>query len=599
MKTLLPLLFLLASVAGTYAQNYAGLKRLQVDSALAPFYHGVASGDPLDDAVIIWTRITVEDSLLSTFDVHWEMATDTGFTALVDSGTVSTDNTKDYTIKHDVTGLQPFTYYYYRFRYDGKYSITGRTKTAPDTQVPQLRFAVVSCSRYSEGYFNVYQSIADRNDVDAVIHLGDYIYEYAGTGNARQNEPPTEIISLSDYRTRYAHYHLDPQLRAIHQQYPFINIWDDHETANNSWTGGAQNHTPGTEGNWADRVDNAMTALYEWLPIREHVPNDYKGYRAISYGPLAKVIVLETRLDGRDEQTSDAGLMADTSRHMISPTQMNWLRGELSDTTHQWKIIANQVMMAPLTLAGNVLNTDQWDDYQADRQRIYDHILNNDIDDVVVLTGDIHTAWANNLESNSTPVAVEFVTTSVTSPSDGIPSFVTPQLIYGALSHVKFVDLTQRGYYILDVTPQRTQADYYYVNTIANIDPSTNYETSWKVVSTTRTLSQGSESHAGDTTTAVPQPQFTGSPDQMLILGAYPNPVSSELLVQVYVPHSENLSIKVFDLTGREVLHRDLSTYAKGVNYINLNFESLPSGDYILTLTDGEQIFKRRVVKTP
>lgn len=591
-------------VNNAFAQEHAGLKRLDLDTAMAPFYHGVASGDPLNDAVIIWTRVTTEDTSLTSFPVHWEMASDTGFAAIVDSGTVTTDAAKDYTVKVDVTGLEPYTWYYYRFKYDSVYSVTGRTKTAPDSLVCQLRFGVVSCSDYKNGYFNAYGHLAGRNDLDAVIHLGDYIYEYAtSSSSVRGHEPPNEIVSLSDYRGRFSHYKLDDDLRALHQMYPFITIWDDHETANNSWVGGAQNHSPSTEGSWADRKDNAMTAYFEWMPIRDpQGANPFKGYREISYGELADIYVLDTRLDGRDEETSNSSTINDPNRTLIGTDQMNWLLNGLSDTTSRWKIIAQQVMMAPLALGGTPLNPDQWDGYPADRGRIYDHILDNNIENVVVLTGDIHTAWANNLEQDGDAVAVEFVTTSITSSSDAVPSFVDEGIIMGALSHVEYVELRDKGYYILDLTMDTAQANFYYVNTITSPDTSAYFDAAWFVTAGNRSLEEGSESflHDVDSCNLAPEPitaiNSPGKPEKLLIIGAYPNPFNSELLIQYHSASSENIKLELYDLMGKRVLEQTL-TNTGGVNYTKINGAGLPAGHYILTMTEGDQVYKRRVVK--
>lgn len=608
---------LLLLTAAATAQQYSGLKRLQLDTALAPFYHGVASGDPLSDAVIIWTRVTSEDTTLNALDVHWEMATDTGFTNIVDSGTVSTGAVKDYTVKVDVTGLEPFSWYYYRFKYDSAYSVTGRTKTAPDSLVCQLRFGIVSCSDYQNGYFNAYGSLAGRNDLDAVIHLGDYIYEY-GTNSSinRGHEPPNEIVSLSDYRGRFSHYRLDKDLRAVHQMQPFITIWDDHETANNSWVGGAQNHSPGSEGTWADRVQNAMTAYFEWMPIRDPSgSNPFQGYRKIDYGDLADIYVLDTRLDGRDEESSNSSVINDPNRTLIGPDQMNWLLNGLSDSTSQWKIIAQQIMMAPLQLGSTPLNPDQWDGYPADRNKIYDHIQNNDIDNVVVLTGDIHTAWANNLSHNNEPVAVEFVTTSVTSSSGNLP--IGESTITSILPHVQFVELQDKGYYILDVKTDTAQADFYFVNTIATEDTTTSFRTGWFATCGNPVLQEGTQTFRTDATncvgcsaqdttnnptdttqnpTAIPIAESSGQTDKLLIIGAYPNPFNDELVIQYHSGNTSKLELQVIDLMGKVVLEQGLENTG-GINYTKISGRGLPAGHYILTLTDGEQVFKRRVVK--
>ncbi|MBX2961178.1 MAG: alkaline phosphatase D family protein [Cyclobacteriaceae bacterium] len=271
-----------------------------VDPTLKPFYHGVASGDPLHDRVIIWTRVTPEDSL-PTIDVDWEVSTDQNFTSIKTKGKVTTSPARDYTVKVDVTGLSSDQTYYYRFKALGTTSMAGRTKTSPIDMKDSLKFAVVSCSNWEFGYFNAYARIAEK-ELDAVLHLGDYIYEY-GTGKygdttiGRINMPLHEIISLQDYRTRHSQYRLDEGLRQVSLMHPFIAIWDDHEVANDTYAEGAQNHQP-EEGDFNERKQAAKQAYYEWIPIRE----GEKHYRTFSYGKLADIIMLDERLAGRTKQ---------------------------------------------------------------------------------------------------------------------------------------------------------------------------------------------------------------------------------------------------------------------------------------------------------
>ena len=280
-----------------------------IDADLYPFYHGVASGDPLSDRVILWTRVTPEQGE-GTINVTWAVALDPQMQQTVKEGSFTTDAARDYTVKVDVTGLSPETTYYYMFTAFGRNSLTGRTKTAP-TQDDHLRFAVVSCSNYQDGYFSAYRRISERNDLDAVIHLGDYIYEYeeGDFGDFRPIEPKNEIVSLDDYRVRYSFYRMDPDLRAAHQQHPFITVWDDHEFANNAYKDGAENHQPDTEGDWNVRKNNAWQAYFEWMPVRESgdASNPYRIYRNIKYGNLLDVMMLDTRIEARDEQ--DTGLL--------------------------------------------------------------------------------------------------------------------------------------------------------------------------------------------------------------------------------------------------------------------------------------------------
>jgi alkaline phosphatase D len=264
---------------------------------LAPFFHGVASGDPQQDRVILWTRVTTDST---NAVVNWRIASDTAITNIINSGTVTTDDTKDFTVKVDATGLQPFTWYYYEFETEGKRSVRGRTRTLPVGDIDSLRFAIVSCADYTNGYYNAYAKITERNDIFAVIHLGDYIYEYGGGTAPRNHEPSNEILTLGDYRIRHSHYKLDEDLMRLHQQYPFFAVWDDHETANNAWFGGAENHTPGTEGDWFDRKAAGVHAYYEWMPLRMPDPAEtMRIFRKFNIGDLIDLYMMDTRLQGR------------------------------------------------------------------------------------------------------------------------------------------------------------------------------------------------------------------------------------------------------------------------------------------------------------
>lgn len=585
-----------------FAQNYNSNQRLSMDPALEPFYHGVASGDPLSDAVVIWTRVTTQEPSLT---LNWAVATDTSMENIVKSGTVSTDASLDYTVKVDVTGLDPATTYYYQFAWEGNYSLIGRTKTAPDAAVDQLRFAVVSCSKYDQGFFNAYESIAWRNDIDAVLHLGDYIYEY-GAGNTLPNrdtlEPSNEIITLEDYRIRHAHYRLDEQLRLLHQQYPWICTWDDHETANNSWTDGAENHDAG-EGNWEDRKEAGIQAYMEWLPVRQ--PQNNLIYRVIEYGPLAKLMVLDTRLEGREEQSSDAQTINDPNRTILGLTQYNWLADHLQSSTATWNILAQQVMMAPLTLAGNVLNNDQWDGYKPEREKLYAHILDNDIENIIVLTGDIHTSWANNLETdNGDTVGVEFVCTSVTSEGGGnIP--IDANTVMSVLDHVQYAKFDQRGYNILTLEAGVAQNDFYFMNTVETIDTSVELLASWFVPNADRSLKEAQEplAYLGEEKAFAPlRPKKTSVNIEdkkvpLTIIGVYPNPADTYLQMQYYSPNQREIQLQIIDLNGRILIEEEINRHQQGVNYLELDISKLAKGTYWVNFNNGAETYQKQIVK--
>ncbi len=447
------------------------------------FAHGVASGDPLTDRVIVWTRVDHQGAD-ATLEVEYEVASDRKFNSIVTSGTVSTDASKDYTVKVDVTGLSAGRTYYYRFAYQGAYSAVGRTKTLPTGSVSHLRFAMCSCSNYAYGYFHAYQRIADRDDLDGVIHLGDYIYEYGNGGDypppfaqIRQWAPNGEIVSLSDYRTRYKLYRSDPGLQAAHARHAWMNTWDDHEITNDTWEDGAQNHMPATEGDFVARKAAATQAMYEYLPIRGN-PGD-PTYRTFRYGDLAEIIFLDTRHEGRDEQITSQDLDTD-ARHMISAEQEAWLSTTLQASTSQWKLLAQQVMVAPFSLNAEThapFFLDQWDGYPAARQRLYDIIENDGGADVVVLTGDIHGSFAAELPrdpwgsaydpaTGAGSLAVEFVCPGITSP--GFPGGIFDGEIINACPHMKYVDWTFNGYTVLDIRPTKIQADWYFIDSITS-----------------------------------------------------------------------------------------------------------------------------------
>ncbi|MBL0080518.1 MAG: alkaline phosphatase D family protein [Bacteroidetes bacterium] len=589
--------------------------RSMLDERLEPFYHGVASGDPLKDKVIIWTRVTprVEGIVSGT----WKMGKDTLFNEIVKSGNFSTDSSKDYTVKIDVDGLEPDTWYFYEFTAYGKNSLTGRTKTAPSGDKNQLRFATVSCSNYPVGFFNAYDRIRERNDIDAVFHLGDYIYEYANSILAlRQVEPESEIIKLADYRIRHSIYKLDPDLRSIHQQYPFITVWDDHETANNSFQDGAENHDA-SEGTWQDRKSAGVKAYDEWLPIRlPEDGNELKIFRKIPYGDLADIFMLDTRLYERDEQGSSNIEYRDTSRHLLGFEQMNWLKSELLNSSAKWKIIGQQVMFGQLTPFGLTLNSDQWDGYLADRNEILDFIKDNNIDNVIVLTGDIHTAWAMDVAKNTNnynpntgegSLLVEFVCTSVTSTSLPFPLPQAHDLIESILPHIKYVDVSKKGYSILDITDEKAQNDFFTV-TVNNINNNQNYEESWFTNEGENHLRKAEEQSNQEIANVYLAPELpridaitginSNVQSNFKLLGVYPNPFIADFGIQFNLLKESDINYQIFDMTGKEILNVNLGKLSKGLHFQKIDgLLGVSGGNYLLSINIGTENIKKSIVK--
>lgn len=605
--------------------EYNGRLSFSMDPVFAPFYHGVASGDPLQDRVIIWTRVTSlapVDSIL----VEWKMATDTNFQNIVNQGNLYTKEEKDFTVKVDVTGLQPNTWYYYMFTGLGVNSIIGRTKTAPVGAISNVRFAVVGGSNYNNGYYNAYNHIAYRNDIDAVVHTGDYIYEYGtnsyGNHPDRGLAPAWDCVTLSDYRMRYSHYRLDPDLRLLHQQYPWWVIWDDHETANDSYMTGAENHNPSTQGAWADRKAAGLQAYMEWIPCREI--NDpahptKKISRSVKYGDLAHVIFLDTRLEGRDDPN---GLpVDDPNKTILGQHQYNWFTSELLKAqytdTAQWKIIMQQVVFAPLNFVAYT-NKDQWDGYQSDRQKVLNYINYYNIKNSVVVTGDIHTSWAFDVPNpnlgtygaNGQGVGtVEFVSPSVTSPSVSVGGGIGAAAIMAANPHLKWVDLVNRGYVILDISPAKTQADWFFVNDINSYGGySCSFGQAWYVEHLQNYL-KNSSSPTAYTGTFQPFAPFLPSlvvdvqePDVsvkegFVLLAAYPNPFSSDITLQLYAYENTDLHVTLKSIDGREVYNEKFNVYSKDIYYHHFSLNDLKSGYYILNITssDGTTLTKKLV----
>ncbi|MEV0292451.1 alkaline phosphatase D family protein [Nocardia sp. NPDC050710] len=485
------------------------------------FRHGIASGDPLPTGVILWTRVTPADDATpgsgvgAPTEVRWEIAADEGFGAVAASGSVTTTADSDHTVKIDVAGLAPNGVYYYRFTALGETSPVGRTRTAPafSDSPDRLRFGVVSCANWEAGYFAAYRHLAARSDLDAVIHLGDYLYEYGRgqyggrTGTVRPHDPANEIVTLADYRIRHAQYKTDPDLTALHALLPFICTWDDHESADNSWSGGSSKHNPAVSGDWQDRRAASARAYLEWMPVRATGSGgEVQIYRRLRFGTLAELSMLDLRSYRDREVKAVTGWreVDNPARTITGQAQMDWLTAGLASAPVRWKLVGNSVMIAPLVFpplepattaaftsvmglpqAGIPANADQWDGYTADRVRLFSVLADRQIGDVVFLTGDIHSSWAADLPIDAAnypggpTVGAEFVVPSVTSASIGELLKAPPRTvavpieesIKGVNHHLRYVELESHGYGVLDVTADQTQMDWFY---LANIeDPNT------------------------------------------------------------------------------------------------------------------------------
>lgn len=493
----------LAAMGLTPASFVLPRKAVAATREVEVFSHGVASGDPLHDRVILWTKLTPK-RFDEEVQVRWQVASDPKCSRVLRSGSFTTNVQRDFTVKIDASGLKPATTYYYRFEALGARSPIGRTRTLPIGNVERLRFAFASCSNYPYGYFNAYARIAERRDLDFVLHLGDYIYEYElgnyfnpALAGVRDVIPTNEILTLTDYRLRHALYKSDPDLQEVHRQHPFICVWDDHEFTNDSYADGAENHNPEKgEGDWRVRKRNAIRAYQEYMPTRGRSLDDGKIYRSFKFGNLADFIMLDTRIHGRDKQVApksrgtelrfDDSEIADAKRTLLGFDQERWLVRELNASKRRgtpWRLLGQQVMMAQLSLTkGETLrNADQWDGYAPARERLFKQLREHRIDNNIVMSGDIHSSWCNDL--TSTPwdesaydpsngkgaVGVEFITPAVSSPSpitDPVEAVNRAKLLPTVSPHIKYVDFVKRGYVVMDVTRQQAQGEIYHVPTV-------------------------------------------------------------------------------------------------------------------------------------
>ena len=478
------------------------------------FQHGIASGDPLTDRVIIWTRCQRPTT------VTWTIAADEALSDVVASGEATAATIHDLTVKVDVTGLEPDTTYYYFFQADGETSPVGRTRTLPQ-DTDHIRFAVYSCAKYNAGYFNAQGRIAERDDIAFVLCLGDYIYEYSnqekglGAKIDRAFEPDNECRTLDDYRTRYAQYRRDPDLHKLHQRHPFINIVDDHEFCNDTWREGAGKHDDKEDGPWDARKAAAFQAWREWIPVRLPDEDDpSRIFRTFSLGGLADLILIDTRTR-RDHQTKDVEAMEHEERTLLGREQFDWFLDELDSSRTTWRIIGNAVMIGqvksdfmpedlgnPLSELGVLTKRehgpepDQWDGYPVERRKVLEAIKQHAERNIVFLSGDCHSSWAMDIkidieDRDEEPIGGEFCTTSVTSENLDEDAGWQPRSwsvhiekeIIEKNPHIHWCETDSHGYLLVDVLPERIQADWWYVRQVHVRDSGVHHGSSWMVPS--------------------------------------------------------------------------------------------------------------------
>jgi len=505
-----------------------------------PFLHGVASGDPLPDRVVLWTRVTpLREALPGSglgedVELEWQIDTSEDF-GNPQTGSVTTSADSDHTVHVDPEGLEPATEYFYRFivksgEFEGATSPVGRTLTAPeaDASVDNLNLAIASCANWESGFFAAYGDMAQRaraGEIDHVVFLGDYIYEYptgeyAGkSGVARMHHPEWEITTLEDYRQRHGRYRTDLNLQAAHAACPWIVVWDDHETANNSWLNGAENHTDGrVEGEWPERLSAAKQAYFEWLPVRaQSAGEEQLLYRSFKFGDLAQLTMMDLRTY-RDAETSGANF-ANDDRTMLGKAQFDWVAQQLQESTARWDVLGNSVMVSPMRFVtipddekaniaagymkeratGIAVNSDQWDGYAAERDRLLT-MLDEQESNALFLTGDIHSEWANSIASPSGfgEIGCEMVTTSISAPNvdeilttafgtyhkeDNSTSLLVEKVIRDYNPWVNHIDFDAHGYGIASIHYDYVDMLYYRVSDVEDPDAAVSLGTKrqWRI----------------------------------------------------------------------------------------------------------------------
>jgi alkaline phosphatase D len=472
------------AVAGTAATAAVAAPGIQAVIPY-PFKLGVASGEPLSDGVVLWTRLAPSPLNAdgqggmpnANVTVEWQVSTNDRFTSLAAQGSVTAAYADSHSVHAEVSGLSPDFDYYYRFRAQGHISPVGKTRTAPAAGSfgRDLVMAFASCAHYESGYFTAYRRMAEDNP-GLILHLGDYIYEGAAATGVIRPHVGAEIVSLADYRRRYAQYKSDPDLQAAHAAAPWLVVPDDHEVENNYAGTSRSGNTPAlTAAQWTARRTAAYRAYWENMPLRnaqKYAGNSIPLYRRTRWGQLATFHLLDTRQYRHDQacgdgwqNCSDADLAA---RSLPGTAQETWLLDGLGQRLGTWDILGQQVFFARRINSAGQMSMDSWDGYRAARKRIQDGWVARGVRNPVVLTGDVHRSWGNNLKADyanasSATIGSELVTTSISSGGNGSGATAIPDVANNP--HLKFYS-DHRGYVRTTITPTQMRADFRAVTNI-------------------------------------------------------------------------------------------------------------------------------------
>lgn len=559
--------------------------RMYADSAYAPFLWGVASGDPLTDGVVIWTK--VQESIIPMVQTQtWEVSADSSFAITVATGSVDALTTNDHCVRVMVTGLQPDTYYYYRFTdsASGNTSRIGRTKTAPIGPTDEFTVAVSSCSSVYSGYFNAYRNIANNDEVDLMVHLGDYIYNFVdGDEEFRVPDPyPADPENLEEWRDRHEYYLLDPDLRKLRQMHPWVVIWDNHD--------------------FADGTEGGVQAFWEYVPRRDQQNDTTLIHRSYSYGDLLDLIMIDI------EKHRDIDTLASGELSVLGTEQRGWFLNQLSNSTAKWRLVGNQKMFGgwysegipawlPIPNDGNVFDAGSWDGYMSEREMVLQHLIDNGIDNIMIFSGDVHMSFCMDVsldprngsvydpETGSGAVATEFIPTSVSRGNfdeSGVPfelQTIVQEISNGINPHHRFVNFYDHGYGLLNITPDSIAAEIRYCDKLVVTDDETLGVRMLMMDGENRWHRPGSE----------PESVMESGSTQSIKI--FPNPAQNSISVSVSNQITGDLRASLLNSMGQTV-HSIPSAGSR----FNIDLSEFADGNYLLLIETSKNVFRKSFI---
>ena len=599
MKYFLPIL-MVAIVCNAFSQNYTYLpENISPDSLHAPFYHGVASGDPIENAVIIWSKITLEEEEQNqSAQVNWEMATDVNFSQVVNSGTIITDSTKDFTLKVDVGGLSPNGNYFYRFKdMEGNASPIGKTHTLPAGNLDYIKLGVASCANIYYGFFNSYRQLANDEDIFAIIHLGDWIYDNDGT-NAPIRIPEPSPFSLDSTKwhwvQRHDYYHFDVDLRAMLQEHPLIAIWDNHDMDKRNYP-------------------SAIRTWLDWMPVREDHANSNKLYRKFNFGDLIELNMIDVRLF-RDIDSLENGAPS-----YLGTEQFSWFTNNLLNTDATWRLVGSQKNFTTWNLGwvADLIGLDEpffttsnWDGQIESRIQLKEFFKDMEIPNLMFLTGDAHMSVVADIDpdpifdnndynpsSGEGSLGVEFLPSGITGRNlddRGIPSGLADLVETVSMDlnpHQQYLNLVQNGHGILEINRDSINATICYNNIINNTDNQWCHGP-FTVYNGTNHWKRDGQSYEGTIPTSTAIEELY----KFKVSEVYPNPSQNEISINVNAPNTSTAKLSIRSYDGKNQMKDNIKEFQihSGDNELSLSVKSFDSGVYFLIMEmNGRMLAKR------